>query len=522
MAFFQRVSTVGLAACLLAGHLSAQSGGDDPAKQRYELGKREMASGSFSEALRDLDEAAGVQFAKSPWAGEALALKAEYLLEQERDLAKARKDLDRMKEYPNVQPAAYLLSGRITLADSRSKASLEAAKGDFYRAYFLFPASAYVPEGRFREAEALRLSGQLDEAIEGYQTLALSYPRSVWTARALIQLAMSLTARGRWQEAQSSLQRVRLDFRNNSEAQRERQTALDLNTILTRLYIRRPPEQQAFRPVARRIFAASVRFEEVEAMAVSSADTVAISDKTGVVLVDKDGEVLPAVRAQRPLGVAFRRPSETYVVPFKAENQPLFIAAKSLSTSGTGTGALLKIPDPPDKTKILDGAMSLVQNWRREWLVGDVDGKSVWVFSDKGEFLRNFLAASAGITPHRMVINGVDEIAILDRDRKVIMIVDREGKPVQRIDLNAVETKLDRPADIAFDAFGHLYVLDRGKGQVVVLAFHGAARPKIQTTLVSPADKATGAFRKAETFTVDGKGRMFIFDDDTKQVQVYQ
>src|SRR5215467_3697655 len=109
-----------LAALGIAGAASllAQSA-DDPAKARYDNGRRELEAGSDKEALTDLDEAV-TKYPTSKWAGEALVLKAEYSLEVARDLKLARKDLDRIKDYKDVAPAAYLLSGRITMAEDRS------------------------------------------------------------------------------------------------------------------------------------------------------------------------------------------------------------------------------------------------------------------------------------------------------------------------------------------------------------------------------------------------------------------
>ena len=290
--------------------LMAQSSADDQAKARYDYARRTLTTGNYTEALRDLDEAAS-KYTTSPWAGEALRLKVEYMLEVARNFGQAKADAERLKNFPAVEPAAYILAGRIKLAEDRSKTSIESAIADFHRAHDYYPERSFVAEGRYREGDAKRLNGQVEDAIEEFQNLALSDPKSIWTARALLQLATCLTYRNRWQEAFSALQRLRIDFEGDAEAQPELQSAINLNTILYRLYIRKPPEQSPFRFSTAKPPAPTAKFEDVSAVALLPADTVVVANKTGLVMVDLNGEVLPGVRSQEPSAVAWRRPTES-------------------------------------------------------------------------------------------------------------------------------------------------------------------------------------------------------------------
>ncbi len=68
-----------------------------------------------------------------------------------------------------------------------------------------------------------------------------------------------------------------------------------------------------------------------------------------------------------------------------------------------------------------------------------------------------------------------------------------------------------------FDQLGHLYVLDRGKSSVYVFG----PRNRLITTFTL-AEKSPGAFTRARAMGLDAAGRMYIFDERVKRIQVYQ
>ena len=83
--------------------------------------------------------------------------------------------------------------------------------------------------------------------------------------------------------------------------------------------------------------------------------------------------------------------------------------------------------------------------------------------SPVGKYISNFATLNAG----RMARSAADDIAIIDRDAKGIAITDRDGKITNRIQAKGANYALEDPLDVAFDALGHLYVLD-GKSAVYV------------------------------------------------------
>lgn len=507
---------------LASSGVRAQVDANDAARRRFEQGQKLLLGGNYKEALTDLDETIRV-YPTSVWAGRAIALEVEYFLEVERDVERAKKDLERLKTYSaDVAPAAYLLSGRTTLASSRTKESLASAALDFQRAEQYYPGSSFVPEARYRTGEAYRLNRQIDEAIERFQNVVLAYPRSVWSARAGIRLAECLVARGRWQEALGALQRLRIEFANVPEAAAESQSAITLNTILFRLYVRRGADRQAF-SYAGLPFVADVRIDDVAAMTFMPADVLVIAAKSGVVLFDANGTLLPRVFADEPSALARRRRDDSVEVQATAERLPVYATRRGL-VFGTGPGGVvgLRVSDGNEKPRLVEHVAAMVQHWNRDWIVADRDAKGLFAFSDKGDYRGPFLPDRRSLQADRMVSTSYDDVAVLDGDRKRVTVLDRDGRVLSHIEPTGAGYRFDRPVDLTIDALGHIYVLDRAKGQVFVFAPVVGPEARLLAVFDSLDDKAPSAFRKPTAFSLDSRGRLFIFDEDARRIQVFQ
>ena len=128
-----------------------------------------------------------------------------------------------------------------------------------------------------------------------------------------------------------------------------------------------------------------------------------------------------------------------------------------------------------------------------------------------------FLSVFSSTYAARLVLSPLEEIAMLDKGSKTITIVDRDGKPISKIAGRGTGYELDDPVDVAFDLLGHVYVLDRGKASVVVFG------PKNRFVAnVTIPEKSPGAFTRAAALSVDTAGRLYIFDERAKRIQVYQ
>ena len=75
--------------------------------------------------------------------------------------------------------------------------------------------------------------------------------------------------------------------------------------------------------------------------------------------------------------------------------------------------------------------------------------------------------------------------------------------------------EIDDPVDLAFDVFGHLYVVDEKR----VFVFGRDRRFMLR---FPSSDDTPGAPRKIVAFALDRFGSLFIADDDDKQIVQYQ
>ena len=99
----------------------------------------------------------------------------------------------------------------------------------------------------------------------------------------------------------------------------------------------------------------------------------------------------------------------------------------------------------------------------------------------------------------------------------LVSVLDRDGKAVGKIATKGTGYELNEPTDVAFDALGHLNVLDRGRSAVYVFG----PKSKLVSTLTVP-DRSPGALNRAEAMGVDAAGRLYVFDDRSHRIQVYQ
>jgi hypothetical protein len=97
-----------------------------------------------------------------------------------------------------------------------------------------------------------------------------------------------------------------------------------------------------------------------------------------------------------------------------------------------------------------------------------------------------------------------------------VTLFGRDAKILARIPERGTGYQLRRPADVAFDRLGHVYILDRGS--VFVFAIQG---PRLITTFTIP-EKGTGAVGTPQALAVDSAARLYIFDEKSNMVQVFR
>jgi TolA-binding protein len=491
----------GAACALLAGLASSQGaasaqGSEDLARRQYESGLTFVQNGRYSEALKDF-QAVVDSFAKSAVADDALLQIAIYHLDVAADHEGAQAATDRLlKEYPasDSAPMGYVLTGRLTVAKSQAPADVDAALASFDRVPRLFPASPAVAAARYFSGETMRIAGRTDDAQQQFRRVTLEYPQSTWAARANLAAAANLVATERATQAFARLQRIRQQFPRTPEAA----LALDYNSILYRLYLRKPAPY-AFS--GRFIGAERARFRDVFGLIVDPGGRVLLGHREGIAVFDQNGTITRNMAAVEPS--AF----------FVEGHDRIVVARRTMLVPDGGAPVTIQAPVPgrvPREVEEIPAAITLSGGDR---LLVDRKAKTVIRVSQAGKFVSNFATVDA----EKIARNSFDEVAILDRASKGVVIVNRDGRNLAKIPAKGPTYQFEDAADLAYDALGHLYVLDSRRAAIHVFN----PRQRLIASITVPG-KTPGALQRPRAMALDPSGRIYVFDESTGRIQVYQ
>ena len=488
------VATLGLTA-------SAQQAGtastEEFARRQYDSGLTFLQNKRYGEALKDL-QAVVASFATSSVADNALLQIGEYQLDVARDSAATQAAIDKLlKEYPDTDsaPMAHVLAGRLALQQGRGPKDIDTALASFERVPRLFPGSEAVAAAGYYSGEALRLVRRTDEAVERFRRVTMEYPRSPWAARASLGLAYCMVQQDRALRALPDIQWVRQQFPNTPAAAE----ALDLGTIIYRLYVRPPAAPFGFS--GRFVGNERSDYKDVMGVAVDRDGRVMLGHKAGVAIFDKAGAAAGNVNAVDPT---------SFFIDDK--NRIVVVRGGSL-IADKGETLPLVVPTREGLPRTLEDIPAAISTATGQRLVSEKEAKSVLRMGPDGRYLGIFASTLAS----RLAVNSLDDVAMLDRNTKTVAIADRDGKPVGRVATKGTGYELDDPVDIAYDALDQLYVLDRGKGAVLVFG----SKNRLVATVTIP-EKSPGNFGRGVALGIDRTGRLFIFDERAKRIQVYQ
>ena len=487
-------------ALMLGPAMAAQQANEDLPRRQYESGLSFLQGQRYTEALKDF-QAIIDSFPKSQVADNALLQIALYFLDVARDLSSTQTAVDQLlKVYPDSDsaPMAHVVGGRVAMTKGRAPADVDAAVASFERVERLFPGNDAVPAAGFYAGEALRLVRRHDEALERFRRVSSSYPNSPWAARANLAAGYCLVQSERAAVALPEVQRVRQWQPQTAMAA----DALNLNSILYRLYVR-APGQPAFAFSGRFVGDERANFDDVIGVTIDRANRVLLGHNKGIAVFDAKGALTSTVGASQP--TAFFVDEAGRVV---------FAREAALHTEKVASVPIM-VPQPsPKPARPVAEIAAVVALSTGQRILVDKKEKSVIRVGPDGRYIGPFAAA---INTERLAANTLDDVAMIDRDSKAINILDREGKQLSRILAKGPNYQFDEPVDIAFDQLGHLYVLDRGRASVFVFG----PKNRLITTFTI-AEKTPGAFTRARSLGLDAAGRMFIFDERAKRIQVYQ
>lgn len=476
--------------------LAAQANVEEQARRQYESGLEFYRAGRYAEALKDFQTVAE-GYATSAVADDAMLAIAEYQLDVLHDPIAARASADTLaKKYAagDAAPMGYVIAGRATMALDPSPAGLDSALASFDRVPRLFPRSDAVAPSLYYAAEIDRRVGRASDALDKLRRVAQGYPRSTWAARASLMEASLVLADGEAQEAMRALQRVVRRYGSGAEAS----TARAWNTILYRLYVR-PPVQAPYVASGRSIAGSGGRLRDVEDIALAPDGKLGVATRNGVLLLDEKGTLVRQAAALEPRQIAFDERGRLVIVQKTLVSREAEKGMQRLAlTAGQGTSARL-LQEIGAGARLSTG----------ELIVADRGVRTASRFDAAGKFLGNF--ASGRIS--RVAVSPGDEVALIDSDAKSVTWADRTGKVLAKIPARGTGYVLDDPADVAFDAFQHLYVLDKTK--VVIFAPGG----KLVATFTPGAQSA---LRSGSAMALDGAARLYIYDDAQGRVLIYQ
>ena len=306
----------------------------------------------------------------------------------------------------------------------------------------------------------------------------------------------SLVSLDRAPQTFARLQRIRQQYPGTPEAA----AALNYGTMLYRLYVR-GKTQPPYAFSGRYIGAETSRFSDIMGIIIDDSGRVLLGHKNGIAIFDDKGTMARSIAAAEP-SAFFVEQRTRIVVVRKDAFVPDGATMSQVSVPQTG-----RLPRPVEEIP----AVIVLSNGDR--LVADKNQKTVIRISPQGKYISNFVT----INTERMARNELDDVAIVDRESKAIVMVDRDGKPLAKIPPKGTGYAISEPVDLAFDSLGHLFVLDGGKPGIYIF---GPKNRLVAT--VTAGVKEAGSLQRPKALAVDAAGRLLVFDEASRRIQVYQ
>ena len=481
---------------LLATTLSAQSSDEATARQLLETGRAALAAGKGADAAVAFDTVV-TKYPTTSLADDALLERARYQLDVLRDDKAASTSVEQLiANYAasNSVPAAQVLRARLGLVDSATAEQRKTAITTLDRLATDYAGTDVAAEALFRAAEAAELAGSAD-ALGRFHDLAARYPGMPVVAEGLMHAAALHTSAGEALKAMDALQRVRTQFPKTAAAAR----ALNQLTILHRLYLR--PASPAVFGYVRSIGGSAGKFRDFRDLVVDHGNHLLVVTRNAVVEFGAAGEA-EQTRETPNVEAAF---VDAHDRVFTIHDQGV-IRGEGRSPLALATARSNGRIEPID----IDAAVAVSTG---DLIVANRSQKTLVRFSADGR-PKGEIAKAIGA--RRLAVSPQDSLAALDADQKTVTLLARDGRVTGRITERGATYQLKQPGDIAFDALGHLYVLDRSV--VYVFTTRG---DRLLATFTSP-EKSAGTFSNAQAMALDAAGRLYIYEGRTDVVQVYQ
>jgi outer membrane protein assembly factor BamD (BamD/ComL family) len=483
-----------VAALALAGWaplVLAQASPEEQARGLLEDGRAYRQQGKHKQALDNFNTiATGFQATSS--VDDAILEIGRFHLEVDRDYAKARDAFDTVaKQYPqsDAAPGAYYYLGWLTLERATGSAEIDDAMAQFARVSRLYPRSEWVPRALKASAEAQRRVGALQDAAHLARRVALEYPASDAAPEAQYLVGHCLALQGEALRAIEEFQQVRNRFPESQVAA----VALLRTTSLWRLH---GAGRAAFALDAGYAVGGGDIVKDVAGLAMTADGTLWIaSDKTkSVVSFDAQGKMGPSLPGPEVRSLAFSADGELAITGKLGVR--LGRDVKNFAVPGGKPGEVKPLEDLRAGLRLADGSLLVADGSRKAIHRFGADGAHKGAFGD---------AKEREVT--RLALSTEREVIALSKNLKAVEVFDERGRLLRTYGPRGGGYELRKPADVALDPYGNLYVADEEQGVLVI-----SRAGQLLATL------AGEELKRPQAVTLDPAGAVLAWDARAQRV----
>lgn len=487
---------VGIAALLVVPLGSQNLSENDVARRQFENGRGHMQRAGYDEGLKDF-RAVAESYPDSTLADNALLEIARYYADIADDPEQASTYADEIiRKYPTSDsaPEALIVQGDVVMTRSRRRADLSSAVAAFDRVSGIYPDADSVPRAQYLAAEAMRLSLEPAVALQRYRQIVARFPNDPILPKVHIGAGTALVASG---DPFGAIEEFQL-ARSRDDDSEDARAALGRLTTLYRLFVK--PAQMA--PYGNMVDDGLVKLRatDVQSLLATPRGALLFTNKIAVLTSTESTRELIPTGVLKPRAVSQDRMGRVAVID-----------AGTLKRKGIPP-LTLAVPQG-NASRLLEDAVAAVNLRNGEWLVTSDDDRGIERFSSAGKFIA---VASPGRFA-RLALDEFDRLAALDQDGKTVKLYDETAKLIGSISQKGAGYELRNPVDLAFDSFGHLYVLERN----AVFVFAPFQKPVALIRTYTEPEKSPGAFPRATALAIDETGRLFIADERAERIRVY-
>jgi TolA-binding protein len=473
----------------------AQTESNELARQHLESGIQFYNQQKFRQALNDFNIIV-TSMAATDVADNALLKIGEYYLEIEEAFPKARESFEGvLQRYPTSDsaPGAYYNLGLLTLRSTRGREGVDDALANFQRVG-LYPRNPWLPAALNATGMAHERALRWQDAFDSYARVVAEYPASEWAAAAQLALGLCTLRLGDPLQAMVEIQLVRNRFPESREAER----ALGALTLLYRLYgLPKLGKAVSFK-VDPTFTLGAQRLKGVAGIRVSSGGLQVLdSDRKQLLSFDEKGKLIGSAGVGEPRGLTIDARGTVIV----ANEKGLLVGSTPVS---------LSVPEEKGP-KPLEKIRAAVRDRLGDLFVYDADKKQVLRFDREGRPKGPFPNANQREL-QALEMDETGNLYMLDRKERAVAIYRPDGQAVANIPLRGQSFEFKKPAELALDPTGFLYVLDE-ESQIAIFdpAYQLVAR-------LASANLGGGALKKPRAIDVAESGDIYVYDDDLKSV----